>query len=336
MPPHVFVSLEHTYHDPSKSSQAHKGAPEKPERVRWILKGLKLSGILTTFIGPDSFTELMLTAFSTVYKNANMDSLDDVMPPQLPETYINVDGTWRAVKNAIITACFSVDAAMSSKRPAFAIVRPPGHHAFKQARGFCWRNNTLVAAVYSTLKSGIDAVLIVDVDLHYGGGTELALRSGHLRKFMKKYKKTIKYVSMHHDGAYDDPATAYLCKAKAVEAGITRLVSSDDLHINDEMKITRRLSSNLNKIGKLVKEYNIDCIVVGAGFDHFSGEDMVGARRILWSIQNIRELAESLATMARDTKLGALVSVLEGGYKKHTMKFAVPAYIQATLATNRS
>ena len=72
MPPHVFVSLEHTYHDPSKSSQAHKGAPEKPERVRWILKGLKLSGILTTFIGPDSFTELMLTAFSTVYKNANM------------------------------------------------------------------------------------------------------------------------------------------------------------------------------------------------------------------------------------------------------------------------
>ena len=329
----VFVSLEHTYHDPSRSNHPRKhgkGAPEKPERVKWILQGLKLSHIPIKLIGPDFLTDQMLRAFSSVYEHATINSLDDIMPPQLPETYVVVYGTWRAVKNAIITACFSVDAAISSKKPTFAVVRPPGHHAFKPARGFCWRNTTLVSAVYSTLKHDIDAVLIVDIDLHYGGGTELALRSNHLKQFMKKYKKKIKYVSMHHDGAFDDP-TGYYTKEKAFNAGITRLLSSDTSNINNSNSITACLRSNLKTIGKLVKLYKIDCIVVGAGFDHFTGENMVNGKQILWSIHDIRELATSLASMARGTKLGALVSVLEGGYEKRTMKFAVPEYIRATM-----
>ena len=62
---------------------------------------------------------------------------------------------------------------MSGARAAFALVRPPGHHAlFDQAMGFCIFNNVAVAAHYATRKHGLERVLIVDWDVHHGNGTQ--------------------------------------------------------------------------------------------------------------------------------------------------------------------
>lgn len=56
---------------------------------------------------------------------------------------------------------------------AFAIVRPPGHHAEPaRARGFCLFNNVAVAATHAQTKLGCERVLLIDWDAHHGNGTQ--------------------------------------------------------------------------------------------------------------------------------------------------------------------
>ena len=58
-------------------------------------------------------------------------------------------------------------------RRAFVISRPPGHHcAGSSPSGFCWVNNAVVAASHAYLEHGIDRVVIFDIDLHHGNGTQ--------------------------------------------------------------------------------------------------------------------------------------------------------------------
>jgi len=66
----------------------------------------------------------------------------------------------------------AVDHALDSRAPAFALVRPPGHHAERdRAMGFCLYNNVAVGAAHA-LARGLSRVAIVDIDVHHGNGTQ--------------------------------------------------------------------------------------------------------------------------------------------------------------------
>ena len=63
-------------------------------------------------------------------------------------------------------------ARVREREPAFALVRPPGHHAESdRAMGFCLFNNVAVAAA-AMLASGLERMAIVDIDVHHGNGTQ--------------------------------------------------------------------------------------------------------------------------------------------------------------------
>lgn len=58
---------------------------------------------------------------------------------------------------------------------AYALLRPPGHHATSnRAMGFCIFNNAVIAAHYARAIYGLERVMIVDWDVHHGNGTQAA------------------------------------------------------------------------------------------------------------------------------------------------------------------
>jgi acetoin utilization deacetylase AcuC-like enzyme len=81
-------------------------------------------------------------------------------------------GTWRAARAAVDAALTAADIVAGGARAAYAICRPPGHHATRDAfGGSCYLNNAAIAA--SALRaSGVDRVAVIDVDAHHGNGTQ--------------------------------------------------------------------------------------------------------------------------------------------------------------------
>lgn len=78
-------------------------------------------------------------------------------------------------ETAVLAVGGAITAAEIAMRgePAFALVRPPGHHAGPSSCwGFCWFNNVAVAVERLRKKGDISKALIVDIDLHFGDGTD--------------------------------------------------------------------------------------------------------------------------------------------------------------------
>lgn len=89
------------------------------------------------------------------------------------DTYVTAD-SWEAATLAAGAAVEAVDAVSGGRfSRAFALVRPPGHHATPaRAMGFCLINNIAVAARYAVQQLGLQRVAIVDYDVHHGNGTQ--------------------------------------------------------------------------------------------------------------------------------------------------------------------
>ena len=79
--------------------------------------------------------------------------------------------TWDAALAATEVATTAADLVLTGTREAYALCRPPGHHAFADmAGGFCFLNNSAVAAQH--LRSRHARVAVLDVDVHHGNGTQ--------------------------------------------------------------------------------------------------------------------------------------------------------------------
>lgn len=106
--------------------------------------------------------------------------LDQIFELRNQSAWLDVDttavspGSVEAAEVAAGTAIAAVETVMKGEsRSAFALVRPPGHHAEPtRARGFCLFNNVAVAAAHSQAELGCQRVLIIDWDAHHGNGTQ--------------------------------------------------------------------------------------------------------------------------------------------------------------------
>lgn len=80
-------------------------------------------------------------------------------------------GTWPAILGAAHCAVDGADSLLAGAREAYALCRPPGHHAYADVgAGFCYVNNAAVAA--HRLATALGRVAILDIDVHHGNGTQ--------------------------------------------------------------------------------------------------------------------------------------------------------------------
>lgn len=103
------------------------------------------------------------------------------IPSELPQGDLYLCPTsLDAIQGALGTVCEAVDTVMKpvegpsdTPRRAFVAVRPPGHHCGENTPcGFCFVNNVAVGAAHAHLKHGVNRVVILDIDLHHGNGTQ--------------------------------------------------------------------------------------------------------------------------------------------------------------------
>jgi acetoin utilization deacetylase AcuC-like enzyme len=218
------------------------------------------------------------------------------------DTVVSAD-SFEVALYAVGGALRAVDLVMKGEfENAFALVRPPGHHAERfRALGFCIFNNVAIAAQHLIEEFNLDRLLILDIDAHHGNGTQ--------QRFYKTDE--VLYVSLHEDSA-DFPGTGFIGEVgKGRGLGYNVNIpfpygTGDRVYLEAFIEI----------VVPIVRQYEPEFILVSAGFDgHYS--DPVGNLALTAScIQQVYEMIVSLASEKCEKRLAC---VLEGGYNLNTI-----------------
>ena len=158
-----------------------RGHPECPARLDAITDHLRATGLdtaLTLHDAPMATPEQLARAHSSGYVSEVCDLLQGLAASGErhafdPDTSAS-PGTYGAVMHAAGAAVAATDDVLAGRASnAFCAVRPPGHHATRDATmGFCFFNNVAVAARHALHEHGLERVAIIDFDVHHGNGTE--------------------------------------------------------------------------------------------------------------------------------------------------------------------
>jgi acetoin utilization deacetylase AcuC-like enzyme len=191
---------------------------------------------------------------------------------------------------------------------AFAIVRPPGHHAEPQrAMGFCIFNNIAIAAC-EVLENGLQRVMVIDYDAHHGNGTQAAFLN----------EKRAGFISTHQWGIY--PGTGWIedaPQAKRRIVNVPLLAGAGD-------GTYARVADEIFK--PLVESFKPEMIFVSAGFDaHWS--DPITTLGL--STSGYFVISKKLVDLAEQYCNGKIVFVLEGGYDPNNVANGAAAVFSA-------
>ena len=219
--------------------------------------------------------------------------------------------SWDAALGAAGAAIHATRLVMEgAARTAFALTRPPGHHATAdQAMGFCLVNNAAVAARWALEEGGAERVLIVDWDVHHGNGTQDIFYDD----------PAVYYLSLHLAGHY--PGTGRPEQRGRLDgAGRTRNVA---FHHGADRE--GYLAAFEEAVGAALDDFAPDLVLVSAGFDCLAGDPLGG---LLLEPEDLYAMTRLLVDGAASAD-GRVVALLEGGYAPHRMAEGVVQVIRA-------
>lgn len=199
--------------------------------------------------------------------------------------------SWPAIQASANTAVEAAELVMAGERAAYALCRPPGHHAYADmAGGFCYLNNTAIAA--QALRRRFARVAVVDVDLHHGNGTQDIFYA----------RDDVLTVSIHAD-----PAGFYpFFWGYADQRGTGR---GEGFNLNLPLAMgsgDAAFLAALDQAVAAVRKFRAEALVVALGLDAYEGDPLAG---LSVTTEGFRAIARGLAGLALPSVL-----VQEGGY----------------------
>lgn len=211
----------------------------------------------------------------------------------LAPTYVTRSSFDDALLAAGATLACSRAVLCGEVRNAFAIVRPPGHHAEPdRAMGFCLFNNVAVAA-FDALERGLDRVAVVDFDAHHGNGTQAA--------FLEESR--LAYLSTHQWGIY--PGSGWIDEVAAAPGRIVNV----PLPPGSGNEVYRKITETI--VSPFLRRFKPGLILVSAGYDAHWRDPLTS---LGLSASGFHALSVSLVELADELCAGRIVFVLEGGY----------------------
>lgn len=236
--------------------------------------------------------ELLTTQFARPQMHRRPPSLAGQLGYHAADTSTALrEGTWRAIWASAQAAASAADDA-AAHGAAYALCRPPGHHAYADCSGgFCFLNNTALAA-HRLRSAGAERVAILDVDVHHGNGTQGIF-----------YRRAdVLTVSLHADpGAYFPFYAGYSDEA-GEGAGEGFNANLPLAHGEGDPAFLEAVAAGLRRI----EGFKPDALVVALGLDA-AADDPLGVLQV--SREGFARAGAAIADMRLPTVL-----VQEGGY----------------------
>jgi len=290
--------------------------PEAAQRLEAILSRMDVSGLKKRLIHipprPATIKEL-----AQVHRESYITDIREAAEKgrrRLDADTVISEESYKAAIYAAGGVIAAVEAVMEGRVDnAFALVRPPGHHATRQhAMGFCLFNNVAVAARYALDRCNLERILIVDFDVHHGNGTQEAFYE----------EPRVLYISAHQYPHYPGSGTIEEIgsgQGKGSNINIPLPAGSGD---EEYRQVFEQI------VIPAARRFAPGLILVSAGYDtHWA--DQLSMMRVSvsgfgWMVKTIRELAEELCG-------GKLTLTLEGGYSLDALAAAVEATFKMLL-----
>lgn len=211
--------------------------------------------------------------------------------------------TWDAAYWSAQTALGAADALMAGERTAYAVCRPPGHHARRDAAGgFCYLNNAAIAAQKMT--SRFPRVVILDTDMHHGQGIQEIFYQ----------RNDVLYISIHGDPTNFYPVVSGFEDEKGEGDGYGYNINLPMPHGSSEEDFFKRLEEAMTAI----KLFQPDALVLTLGFDIYKDDPQA---KVSVSSEGFNRLGQRVGRAGLPTLV-----VQEGGYDLDTLSANVQQF----------
>ena len=295
----VMYSAQFSLHDTGKNH------PENPSRLLSVVEDLISNPLLKPYLiwpefNPATTDQLQLAHTKGYIKTVGLETdllkNNSISYLSTGDTVISKQSD-HVARLAVGAGIKAVDMIMSEEiNSAFALVRPPGHHATaSRGMGFCIYNNVAIVARHLQQQHGLKKILIVDFDVHHGNGTQDIFYEDN----------SVFYFSVHQHPFYPQsgrPTEKGIGKGEGFTLNVDLPKGSGDKDL---------LNTFNNQLKPIMDKFKPEFVLVSAGFDAHEG-DLLG--QLNYTSSGYKQTALILKDIAKKYALGRTLYMLEGGY----------------------
>lgn len=287
---------------------------ESPDSKRRIRNLLEVSGLLDRLVllKPRAATQDELLRLHTPEYVERIQRASSQSGGDAGELSPFGRGSYEIALLAVGGCITAVDAVLDERLSnAYALVRPPGHHAERDlGRGFCIFGNAALAALHARVGRGLARVAIVDWDVHHGNGTEHAFYDD----------PTVLTISIHQDNNYPPNSGAI---------GDTGAGAGKGFNINVPLPPGSGVGAYVATFERVVvpalRAFRPEMILIASGLDASAMDPLAS---MMMTSDGYRQITRIMLQVASELCRGRLVLCHEGGYSPAYVPYCALAIIE--------